>query len=420
MAAVRKVGGVVPPPRGTRPRNRRELILAAAADLFYRRGYADVAMSDIAEAVGMGPSALYRHFKSKQQLLMHVVLAGVASVREALARSGVDDPETVLNAVVAVTLEHREVGVLWQREGRLLPAEERTAVRREVRAVTAVVTGLIRAGRPELDSAQSELLAWCGLGVLLSPSFHQVELPRQEYVRLLVRLGQATLTASPAAVAPFANRSPTAAGIVLGSRREALLAAAARMFAAHGYAGVAIEDIGAAAGIAGPSVYNHFDSKAELLSAAVTRGIEWLLLDMTRALAGTQDHEVALRVLLRSYIRFAAEHHDLVCLLLTEVSHLPESARHRARQAQLEYVAEWTRLLCALRPEYGAAEGRIRVQAALTAINDVARTRHLRDTTGVAETLESVGWAVMGLAAGVGAAAGSGPGSAAGSVSGCN
>ncbi|WP_406288486.1 TetR/AcrR family transcriptional regulator [Embleya sp. NBC_00896] len=397
-AAARKVGGLVPPARGTRPHNRRELILLAAADLFYRRGYADVAMSDIAEAVGMGPSALYRHFRSKQQLLMQVVLDGVAPVREALARSDVDDPDTVLRAVVAVTLDHREVGVLWQREGRLLPPEERAEVRREVRAITAVVAGLIRDARPELDAAQCELLAWCGLGVLLSPSFHRVELPRPEYVRLLVELGRAAVTAPPAVVGPLAAGPVGAGRIVLRSRREALLTAAARLFAEQGYAGVAIEDIGAAAGIAGPSVYNHFESKAELLSAAVTRGIEWLLMDMTRALAGAQDHAAALRVLLRSYIRFAAGHSDLVCLLLAEVSHLPTQARHRARQAQLEYLTEWTHLLCAVHPEYGAAVARIRVHAALTAINDVARTRQLRDTAGVAQTLEAVASAVLGLA----------------------
>ncbi|MEU0937918.1 TetR/AcrR family transcriptional regulator [Embleya sp. NPDC005971] len=393
-AAVRKVGGHVPPARGTRPRNRRALILAAAAELFHRRGYADVGMSDIAEAVGMGPSALYRHFRSKQHLLMQVVLDGVAPVRDALARSAVEDPDTVLRAVVAVTLDHREVGVLWQREGRLLPAAERAEVRREIRAVTAVVAGLIRTARPELSPEQAELLAWCGLGVLLSPSFHHIELPRPEYLRLLVELGRAAVAAPPAELVPMA-RPP--AGLVLRSRREALLTAAVRMFAEQGYAGVAIEDIGAAAGIAGPSVYNHFESKGDLLSAAVTRGIEWLAMDMTRALAGAADPETALRVLLAAYIRFAAEHSDLVTLLLTEVSHLPTPARHRARQAQSDYLMEWVHLLCAVRPEYATAPARIRVYAALTAINDVARTRHLRDTAGVAATLAAVAGAVLGL-----------------------
>ena len=64
---------VVQPARGTRPSNRRQLIIDAATDLFCRRGYANVAMGDVAEAVAIGPSALYRHFRGKQDLLATVV-----------------------------------------------------------------------------------------------------------------------------------------------------------------------------------------------------------------------------------------------------------------------------------------------------------------------------------------------------------
>ena len=42
--------------RGTRPHNRRELILAAAAELFAKHGYAKVGMGDLADAVGIAPS----------------------------------------------------------------------------------------------------------------------------------------------------------------------------------------------------------------------------------------------------------------------------------------------------------------------------------------------------------------------------
>ena len=51
-----------PPPRGTRPRNRRDLLRASATDLFASRGYANVSMSEVAAAVNVGPSAVYRHY----------------------------------------------------------------------------------------------------------------------------------------------------------------------------------------------------------------------------------------------------------------------------------------------------------------------------------------------------------------------
>ena len=61
------------PTRGTRPANRRELILAAATELFATRGYEHVTISDVADAVAVGPSALYRHFSCKEVLLGRVV-----------------------------------------------------------------------------------------------------------------------------------------------------------------------------------------------------------------------------------------------------------------------------------------------------------------------------------------------------------
>ncbi len=61
------------PARGTRPANRRRLILDAATDLFSRNGYVGVTVGDVANAVSIGPSALYRHFHSKQNLLAAAV-----------------------------------------------------------------------------------------------------------------------------------------------------------------------------------------------------------------------------------------------------------------------------------------------------------------------------------------------------------
>ena len=50
-------------------------------------------------------------------------------------------------------------------------------------------------------------------------------------------------------------------------------AAAATLFAERGYAGVTIEDLGAAVGVSGPAVYRHFPGKAAVL-AAILQGRE--------------------------------------------------------------------------------------------------------------------------------------------------
>ncbi|MEV0847449.1 helix-turn-helix domain-containing protein [Streptomyces sp. NPDC049954] len=51
------------PPAGTRPAKRRLLIIEAATRLFSEVGYAGVSMADIARAVNVQPSSLYRHFR---------------------------------------------------------------------------------------------------------------------------------------------------------------------------------------------------------------------------------------------------------------------------------------------------------------------------------------------------------------------
>jgi AcrR family transcriptional regulator len=57
------------------------------------------------------------------------------------------------------------------------------------------------------------------------------------------------------------------------NRREALLDAAAAMFAAKGYDGTSIRDIAGAVGMLPGSLYYHFKSKEELLLAVYRKGV---------------------------------------------------------------------------------------------------------------------------------------------------
>ncbi|WP_248489124.1 TetR/AcrR family transcriptional regulator [Tsukamurella sp. PLM1] len=68
------------PAPGTRPANRREIVVAAASELFHDRGYSNVSMKDIADAVAVGPSSLYRHFRNKNDLLEAVIADDLAAV----------------------------------------------------------------------------------------------------------------------------------------------------------------------------------------------------------------------------------------------------------------------------------------------------------------------------------------------------
>ena len=50
------------------------------------------------------------------------------------------------------------------------------------------------------------------------------------------------------------------------TRREQILATAADLFAARGFHGVSVVDLGAACGISGPALYKHFASKDAVLA----------------------------------------------------------------------------------------------------------------------------------------------------------
>lgn len=378
-----------PPLRGTRPRNRRALIINAATDLFYRRGYDHVGMGDIANAVAIGPSALYRHFPGKQQLLRAVILDVVGPVRELLDGLDLTDRAAALPALARMALDRRELGVLWQREARHVAAGDLPGLREELRAVGRALAVRVQAARPELTAAAADLLAWCIIDALTSISFHHLDLPRPEYEEVLAELAGIVLdTEVPV---DFADAPPiprVTPALVPSSRREALLAQAIRMFSTRGYTGVGIEDIGAAVGIAGPSIYNHVGSKLELLVTALGRGTAALYLDLSNTYATAPTANDALRRLIRSYIRFTNANHHLIDLMITETEHLPEDERHRARQAQHSYIDEWVHLLRSIHPELDPTTARIRVQAALTVINDIARTPHLRRNPDASEATE--------------------------------
>ncbi|MFE0024846.1 TetR/AcrR family transcriptional regulator [Amycolatopsis sp. NPDC059021] len=382
--------------RGSRPRNRRALIVAAAGDLFARRGYARVGMSEIAEAVAIGPSALYRHFSGKQDLLREVITEGLVPIRDTLSAPGLRG-RAALRGLAAIGVEHRPLGVLWQREARHLADDDRARLRRELREIGALAAGHVRLARPGLDDGAAALLAWSVIAVAASVSFHRVDLSRVPAADLLAGLIDAVLDTGlpdPGERAP----SPPAVGMLPASRREALLIEAVRMFAERGYTGVAIEDIGAAVGIAGPSVYNHFPAKLDVLTTACRRGIGLLYMDLTAAYTAASAAPDALRALIRSYTRFTRVHPDFVTLLISEIGHLPEEERHSVRRAQYDYVSEWVHLLGLTRRDIDPIAARIRVHAALSVPNDAARTPRLRRGRGTPAALERVAAGILGIA----------------------
>src|SRR5204863_1849073 len=103
-------------PTQTRRRTsvRRQELIAAAARLFASRGYYAVTVDDIGEALGLSGPALYRHFPSKEAVLVAVVDQVIEQQRERAGDLLADAPypATALTAMVPLHIEssseHRE------------------------------------------------------------------------------------------------------------------------------------------------------------------------------------------------------------------------------------------------------------------------------------------------------------------------
>lgn len=102
---------------------KREEILAAATERFGRDGYEDTKWADIAADVGVGPTALYHYFESKQHCLYMIMDRAIEEFRsrfEELTAEG-DDPLERLIAVIddCFRLSEREI-----QRNRVLVAEQ--------------------------------------------------------------------------------------------------------------------------------------------------------------------------------------------------------------------------------------------------------------------------------------------------------
>jgi AcrR family transcriptional regulator len=387
----------VVPARRTRPRNRRAMILSVASDLFSSRGYPHVAMGDIARAVGIGASALYRHFRGKRDLLAEVVLEVFTASRRALEPADSGECTPLLRALAGAVLDQPMMGVLWQRESRHLATSARRRLNTELRAIAQLLTDIIRKERPELDAHQANLLSWSTLSALMSVAYNDIRLPRADYQELLTEMATDIIGTPLPPTADHEPRSETA-GQPAQQTRELLLAAANRLFAERGYDAVGVEDIGAAVGIAGPALYHHFGSKVDLLLGAMNAASERISGGLVHILTETPNSAAALHALMRDYLHYSLERDSPVGLLATETGNLPESDRLRLHDVQRRYLAEWIRLLQDSSSIASAEEAQVRAQAVVTVINDVARSPRLRTTTSnIDAALDAIGVSLLHL-----------------------
>jgi AcrR family transcriptional regulator len=179
--------------------NRRDQILATAADLFAQRGYHGVSVADLGAACGVSGPALYKHFASKQAMLAEMLV----SISEELLREGgrrvadTPDPRAALAALVDwhvdFALRHRPLIVVQDRDWESLPTDARERVRALQREYVDLWAAELRLLDPSLELATARSMAHAAFG-LINSTPHSALLPDDAMRGLLTRMALGALT----------------------------------------------------------------------------------------------------------------------------------------------------------------------------------------------------------------------------------
>ena len=125
------------------------------------------------------------------------------------------------------------------------------------------------------------------------------------------------------------------------TRREQILETAAELFAARGFHGVSVAELGAACGISGPALYKHFPSKDAMLAEMLVRISEELLAVGRARVEAAGSPQEALRALVAWHTDFALRHKPLIVVQDRDWESLPADAREQVRTLQRAYVDLW-------------------------------------------------------------------------------
>ena len=159
------------------------------------------------------------------------------------------------------------------------------------------------------------------------------------------------------------------------SRRDELLAIAAKLFAERGFKNTTVRDIADAAGILSGSLYHHFDSKESMVDELLDTFQTELWKKYDEIEASDLTAKAKLEAVVRVSFDAIGEHHSEVAIFQSDALYLATFERFGYLiERNRKFRTLWTGLL-----EEGVASGELRADL------DVALVyRFLRDTVWVA------------------------------------
>ena len=157
-----------------------------------------------------------------------------------------------------------------------------------------------------------------------------------------------------------------------GGRREAIVAAAARLFAERGYPATGIDEIGAASGITGPGVYRHFGGKNDVLAEVVRRAVDEVVDEVPNVLERGGDGWAVLEGLVDNMLERVLDDRESWAVVVREQRHLDPASQRELGRAHRRHVDAWVQALAAVRPDLTEGEVRVLVQGVIGVVTPFA------------------------------------------------
>jgi AcrR family transcriptional regulator len=192
-----------PTSRRYRDPERKHRILTAAARLGARRGFHAISMTDIGAEAGIVGSAIYRHFDSKNAILVAMldqVMDRLAVRTRELLAAGLTDPQCLSALIrhhIQVAISDRDVLAVYHREAHTLPEEERRRLRRQQRLYLEEWVHLLVPLRGDLADGELRLAVHAAIGAIQSTLFYHSGLAPDRLAELLETMAHGCLGTVP-------------------------------------------------------------------------------------------------------------------------------------------------------------------------------------------------------------------------------
>ena len=157
--------------------------------------------------------------------------------------------------------------------------------------------------------------------------------------------------------------------------RERLLENGAALFAAKGFHGVGVEELGESVGLTGPSIYRHFRTKGALLAEMLITVSNSLLEGANEVIAENLDPVQTLSALIERHVEFALSHPDLIRVHERDFGNLEDEDARQVRRLQRRYVELWVNQIQVVRQKEMPETARTMAHAVFGLLNSTPRLR---------------------------------------------